>query len=129
MLDGIGTIKNNLKKSIDTKHSIWQNRCVQSRTNNQQKYQNTMKYKDTIYKNFIISGSHRHRISFVMHPTKINPRFGSNEILFTIEKEQDYFLSHKTGCSYFVQSSIPNQGNFLAESWKEVIAKLNEILA
>jgi hypothetical protein len=82
--------------------------------------------KTTIYKKFSISGGSRNRVSYVNHLTKT--QYGCNQILFEIEREQDYFLSHKTGFSYFVKSYIPKQNNFIAESWGEVIAKLNEIL-
>jgi hypothetical protein len=85
-----------------------------------------MKYKTTVYKNFSISGGSRNRVSYVESLTK--NKEGYAEILFQIEREQDYFLSHKTGFSYFVTSYVPKQGNFIAESWGEVIAKLNEIL-
>jgi hypothetical protein len=79
--------------------------------------------KQTEYKNFTISGSHRNRESYV-----IDPKASRNEsILFVIEREQDYFLSHKAGCSYFVRRCAAKQGSFMAESWREVIAKLNDI--
>jgi hypothetical protein len=71
-------------------------------------------------KNYIIDGSHRHRISYVT---------SNDEIPFVIEREQDEFLGRPTGFSYFVRSTSPKHRSFLAESWGEVIAKLNEILA
>jgi len=83
--------------------------------------------KTTVYKNFIIEGSHRNRQSFVLHPTQLDEH-GSNKLLFLIEREQDEFLGRPTGFSYVVESRIFKQGGFLAESWGEVIAKLNEIL-
>jgi len=86
-----------------------------------------MKFKTTKCKNFSISGGFRNRVSYVESLTEFE--YGkSPKILFNIEREQDYFLSHKTGFSYFVTSYVPKQGNFIAESWGEVIAKLNEIL-
>jgi len=87
----------------------------------------TMKYKTTKYKNFSISGGCRNRVSYVDSLTETE--YGKPKIIFQIEREQDYFLSHKTGYSYFVTSYVPRQGNFVAESWGEVIAKLNEIIA
>ena len=96
--------------------------CVQSRTTNQ-----TMKLKPQTFKNFIIEGSHRNRYSDVVHPTKLN-EYGSNELLFVIEREQDEFMGRKAGVSYFVKSKSPKRDSFFAESWSEVIVKLNETL-
>ena len=85
-----------------------------------------MKFKTTVYKKFSISGGSRNRESYVESLTET--QWGGAKILFKIEREQGYFLSHKTGFSYFVHSYVPKQSNFIAESWGEVIAKLNEIL-
>ena len=86
------------------------------------------KMKTTAYKNFIIEGSHRNRQSYVVHPTELDEH-GSNKLLFLIEREQDEFMGRPTGFSYVVISRLPKRSGFLAESWGEVIAKLNEILA
>ena len=86
-----------------------------------------MKLKPQTFKNFIIEGSHRNRYSDVVHPTKLN-EYGSNELLFVIEREQDEFMGKKTGVSYFVKSKSPKRDSFFAESWSEVIVKLNETL-
>lgn len=86
-----------------------------------------MKLKPQTFKNFIIEGSHRNRYSDVVHPTKLN-EYGSNELLFVIEREQDEFMGRKTGVSYFVKSKSPKRDSFFTESWSEVIVKLNETL-
>jgi len=80
--------------------------------------------KTTVYKKFTIDGGHRNRVSYVIDPEASR----DESILFVIEREQDYFLSHKTGYSYFVKRCAAKHGSFLAESWREVITKLNEIL-
>ena len=86
-----------------------------------------MKFKTQTFKNFIIEGSHRNRQSFVVHRTELDEH-GSNKLLFLIEREQDEFMGRPTGFSYVVISRLPKHSGFLANSWREVIAKINEIL-
>ena len=87
-----------------------------------------MKFKTQTFKNFIIEGSHRNRQSYVVHPTELDEYGHCKKILFLIEREQDEFMGRPTGFSYVVISRLPKRSGFLAESWGEVIAKLNEIL-
>jgi hypothetical protein len=86
-----------------------------------------MKFKTTLYKNFTITGSHRNRQSWVNHRT-IRDEYGE-ELLYVIEREQDEFLGRPAGFSYFVRTVSRRYPSFIAESWGEVISKLNETIA